>query len=243
MTLLDFPRKLRFYLRQIARHKRVHPETFDLMQDLRLFPDWYTSWKSSPISQERPWVTYRVIDFLEKVLTKEMRVCEFGVGGSTLFFAKRVNELISVEHDDSWAGKVVEEMKKRNYTHWELKIVPPTPHVFPTPPDIADPDNFASSNENYAGMWFKDYACAIDNFPDGHFDVVQVDGRVRPSCAKRALNKIKKGGYLVVDDTHRAHYSWVHTGLDAKEWKKFDGFGPGPHEWEFRQTCAWEKLT
>jgi hypothetical protein len=242
MTLLDFPSKLRFYIRQMALQRRVHPQTFNLWRDLGYFPDWYWSWKSSPISQERPWITYLTIEFLEKVLTKEMRVCEYGVGGSTLFYAKRVKELVSVEHEGSWAVKVTEEMKKRNYTDWELRVVAPTPHVYATPPDLADPDNYLSSKTEYQGMWFKEYAGAIDSFPDGHFDVVQVDGRVRPSCAKHALKKIKKGGYLVVDDTHRPHYSWVHTGIDEKQWRKFDGFGPGPHEWEFRQTCIWEKL-
>lgn len=53
-----------------------------------------------------PWITYPVISFLEERLRKDMRVFEYGSGNSTLWFASRVNSIISVEHDKEWADYV-----------------------------------------------------------------------------------------------------------------------------------------
>lgn len=53
-----------------------------------------------------PWCAYSFIHFIELRLTKQMRVFEYGCGGSTLFYAQRVGEIISVEHDSHWAHQV-----------------------------------------------------------------------------------------------------------------------------------------
>jgi len=52
-----------------------------------------------------PWISYPAIKMLEKILKPEMRVFEWGVGGSTLFFSARVRQLVSIEHDLQWAEK------------------------------------------------------------------------------------------------------------------------------------------
>lgn len=46
-----------------------------------------------------PWFTYSAISFIEKKLLKSFNVFECGAGNSTKWFAKRVNSIISVEHD------------------------------------------------------------------------------------------------------------------------------------------------
>jgi hypothetical protein len=56
--------------------------------------------------EELPWVTYSFIDFIKPRLNNSMRVFEYGSGSSTLFYARRVNKVVSVEHDKNWYDKI-----------------------------------------------------------------------------------------------------------------------------------------
>jgi hypothetical protein len=53
-----------------------------------------------------PWITYPAIEFLGKRISKQMSVFEYGCGKSTLWWASRVKEVISVEHDKGWYEKI-----------------------------------------------------------------------------------------------------------------------------------------
>ncbi|MES2417327.1 MAG: FkbM family methyltransferase [Bacteroidota bacterium] len=54
-----------------------------------------------------PWVTYSFIDFIKPRLNKELSVFEYGSGNSTLFYAKSVRRVVSVEHDEEWYHKLL----------------------------------------------------------------------------------------------------------------------------------------
>lgn len=56
--------------------------------------------------QPIPWVTYAFIDFIKTRLTKNLTIFEYGSGNSTLFYAKHVKQVISVEHDEAWYHKI-----------------------------------------------------------------------------------------------------------------------------------------
>lgn len=49
-----------------------------------------------------PWCTYPFIKFIEPRLNKNFNVFEFGGGNSTIWYAKRVNNIKAVEHDKKW---------------------------------------------------------------------------------------------------------------------------------------------
>lgn len=53
-----------------------------------------------------PWITYASLQFLEPRLKREMSVFEYGSGSSTLWWAERVRQVISCEHDESWHARV-----------------------------------------------------------------------------------------------------------------------------------------
>jgi precorrin-6B methylase 2 len=53
-----------------------------------------------------PWVTYSFIDFIKDRLNPTQKVFEYGSGSSTLFYAKRVGKVVSVEHDENWYNKI-----------------------------------------------------------------------------------------------------------------------------------------
>ena len=56
-----------------------------------------------------PWYTYPCIQTLESRLSPTSRVFEWGSGHSTLWFAQRVREIVTVEHDLRW----VSELRRR----------------------------------------------------------------------------------------------------------------------------------
>lgn len=53
-----------------------------------------------------PWVTYSFIDFISDRIQKDHTVFEFGSGNSTLYYAKRAQKVVSVEHDKDWFAKI-----------------------------------------------------------------------------------------------------------------------------------------
>lgn len=60
-----------------------------------------------------PWCTYPFIKFIEPRLKKDFTVFEYGSGNSTIWYAKKVKQIISVENDDAWF-KVVSKILPAN---------------------------------------------------------------------------------------------------------------------------------
>ena len=69
-----------------------------------------TGWKESvkrgypcrKDGSELPWMNYSIISFLEERLNKSHDLFEFGSGFSTIFFARRVSTVTSLEYDEKW---------------------------------------------------------------------------------------------------------------------------------------------
>lgn len=53
-----------------------------------------------------PWLGRTVIDLIKKHLNNQLRVFEWGMGNSTLFWSQYVKSVISVEHDRNWYTKM-----------------------------------------------------------------------------------------------------------------------------------------
>lgn len=49
-----------------------------------------------------PWFTYPSVDFLKEKLKNNLTVFEYGCGGSTKWFAERVNQITAVEDHKDW---------------------------------------------------------------------------------------------------------------------------------------------
>jgi hypothetical protein len=71
---------------------------------------WFRSMKEkSPVDSDGkpiPWYTYPAIEFLGKRVGKSMTVFEYGCGNSTIWWAERVREVVSVEHDKNWYERI-----------------------------------------------------------------------------------------------------------------------------------------
>lgn len=59
------------------------------------------------VSDTRPWLMPEVIEWLERTLKPTDTVLETGAGGSTVFFAARVQQVITYEHTREWADKIL----------------------------------------------------------------------------------------------------------------------------------------
>ena len=86
-----------------------------------------------------PWITFAAITYLKQVLSPDMRVFEYGTGGSTLFFARRVAEVISVEHDPVWYEQLREIIENRNINNTHVQLIEPCPEAS-TQAQAANPD-------------------------------------------------------------------------------------------------------
>lgn len=53
-----------------------------------------------------PWYTYPAIEYLDNLDLSSARVFEFGSGNSSLFWSKKAQEVISIEHNVDWHRKV-----------------------------------------------------------------------------------------------------------------------------------------
>lgn len=57
-----------------------------------------------------PWYTYPMIEYLDSLDLSHMRVFEYGCGNSTLWWAARAREVVSVEDNPEWHAKVSKEV-------------------------------------------------------------------------------------------------------------------------------------
>ncbi|HMX61776.1 MAG TPA: class I SAM-dependent methyltransferase [Candidatus Sumerlaeota bacterium] len=165
--------------------------------------------KQKPLDVELPWFSWAAIRFLDSHLNKSMHVFEYGSGGSTIYFAKRVASITSTEENPDWIAMVSERLKANGLTNATIQH---RPYNF----SDVQLDEFKQS----------DY---LHSIPDASLDVIVVDGTqwdvpVRPTCFAHAETKIKPGGIIIFDD------SWWHPDLparhNAKSHRIFRSVGP-----------------
>lgn len=70
--------------------------------------DWNSADENgSPI----PWYTYPTTEYLTHLDLSRFQVFEYGSGNSTLWWASRVKQVISVEDDEAWHAKIKEALE------------------------------------------------------------------------------------------------------------------------------------
>lgn len=166
---------------------------------IRLFPKWFfTNLFGAPYKNGTPFFSFEAVEWLNKFLTKDMKVFEWGSGGSTIYFSKKVNTLISIEVSPEWHDKVSKVLKKNNITNCQylLKI-----------PEASDSPNYPSNKLEHKGLDFESYCKTIDEYPNGYFDLIVVDGAVRSFCIRHAFKKIRQGGFLFLDDSEEKRHT------------------------------------
>jgi len=131
-----------------------------------------------------PWLTKTAIKFLNDFLKPSDTGVEFGSGRSTLWLASRVKHITSIEHYEGWYHKVKDSLLSSKIENVTL--------IF-----IDREKGFEEEQQN------SKYAKALDNFADNSLDFVLVDGIFRSSCAYKAIDKVRPGGIIIVDNVER----------------------------------------
>ena len=124
---------------------------------------------------DTPWLTPDMIRFLDEWLRPTDLFVEFGSGRSTLWFARRVGRIISVESNAQWHGKVVEMIAAQGLTNISYHHTP----------------------EAFDGM-IRPIEAALD----ARADAVLVDGGERDRAALWAVDRVKPGGAIIIDNVN-----------------------------------------
>jgi hypothetical protein len=134
-----------------------------------------------------PWFTFPAIEALKNWDLSNKRVFEYGSGFSTLFWAARAKEVVSVEHNPAWHERV-------------LELAPENTRIILSPITQGEHENQPRPETREQ---FRKYAEAIREY--GKFDVIVLDGyarsRVRYQCARAALTQLLSSGLVILDNS------------------------------------------
>lgn len=126
-----------------------------------------------------PWLTAQAIYILSTWLKPDDAGLEWGSGRSTVWFAKRVRSLVSVEHDAAW-GRHVPEMLRGSA--------------------VAGRVDYRVLGEDLDQGARSAYVRVAAELENASLDFCLVDGVLRDHCAMACTEKLKPGGLLVIDN-------------------------------------------
>jgi len=131
---------------------------------------------------DHPWLTKSANAILQGRLQNNFLGLEFGSGRSTLWFARRVRHLTSIEHDPVWFQNVSAMLAANriaNVSHLLREV---------------------DRGEQEAAT--TGYLRVLDDFAAESLDFVLVDGVYRAACANGAIDKLRPGGMLILDNVN-----------------------------------------
>jgi hypothetical protein len=213
----------------------------DDLNSWRYFPKWFSSFHlgRSLMGQAQPWIPFEAENWLQLYVKPHMKVFEYGSGGSTIFFAERVAEVFTVEHDKKWHRLVSRALAQRGITNCSYQLH--EPQLISTTPSALSPSSATNQSQNspfiyddyYVGMTVHEYVRAIDVHPNHTFDLVLVDGRARTECIQHAIPKIRPTAYLMLDNSNNADVAEIVHNLQSYPHIEFHGIAPGwpPTRW------------
>lgn len=128
-------------------------------------------WGNRTLELEIPWLTPESIHMLELFCKPYHEVLEFGAGGSTLFFSRRVKSVLSFEGDDDWLHRVLSATVDRSLMNV----------------DVRKATTIAGCHEIIGDRQFD-------------IILVDCDGLNRWEVANLALAHVRKDGVILVDN-------------------------------------------
>lgn len=217
---------------------------FNDWKSWRYFPAWFWSFRPGYLSlhEARPWLPFEAADWLRSYLQRDMKVFEYGSGGSTIFLSERADQVFSVEHDKNWHTLVSQALARRGITNCSYGLREPRPILGTSSgEDHSGRSEFMFDEREweYPDLTFDAYVKSIDAHPDHTFDLVLVDGRARAACIDHALPKVRRGGHLMLDNSNDDKIVGALGVLKPYARVDFHGIAPGwpPARWT---TSVWQ---
>lgn len=107
MNLLEMFKVVpRAALRSVGAYSSYYLRRYGYLRDMNWFRSYDLGRVIGPGDEPLPWITFPCIHFLENRIGPEMSVFEYGSGGSTLWWSKRVAKIVAVEHLPEWYDKL-----------------------------------------------------------------------------------------------------------------------------------------
>jgi predicted O-methyltransferase YrrM len=148
---------------------------------------------------ERPWIVPAAIGWLRRRIQRDWSVLELGSGRSTTWLARRAGRVLSLEDNEFWHERTRERLAEAGLDNVELRLLP-----------------------------VDDFPAAISALPDRSFDLVLVDFLEAPAvtridCIVPGREKVRPGGYLLLDDSDRPGYARAFELLSGWDFRRFVG--------------------
>jgi len=168
---------------------------------------WYKSCSNYDEKQIKPWFPTNFNEEIDKYIHYKDVIFEYGSGNSSLYFSNKVESVISIEHNNKWYAKLKKTIYKLNISNLSIVLIKPEKID-----KLLSQTNkiFHSNDYRYQNYTFEHYVKSINKYPDENFDIIIIDGRARVGCVKYSMPKLKKGGYLLLDDSNRIFYSEIN---------------------------------
>ena len=155
---------------------------------------------------DAPWLTPTAIEILRNLLRRTDIGLEYGSGRSTVWLAKRISALTSVEHDHFWYEKVTDLLSRAGLTNTDRHLCPEKPEDGP--------------GETSA------YVQVVSRFAENSLDFVLVDGIHRAACANSAAARMRTGGILALDNCN-----WYLPSDSHSPGSRTPAEGPASEQW------------
>jgi predicted O-methyltransferase YrrM len=131
---------------------------------------------------EDPWLTPEAVRLLPSLLRSTDRGVEFGSGRSTLWFARRVAHLTSVEHDPKWYQSVAAKLSAHDLTNVEQILAP-----LDVPVDRGGDSAYTN---------------VLHRFPESSLDFALIDGAYRAHVTELTMTRLRPGGLMIIDNVN-----------------------------------------
>ena len=186
-----------------------------LVQRPRFIPGYLAHlplWKRAPLDVGLPLFSYGAIDYIARLMRPGQKVFEYGSGGSTVFFARRAQRVVSVENEAEWQRMVSARLAQLGLTNVDCQL-----HAF----GDAEAGNYGSLpyfnvlTPNTYDIIIVDGFCGYGTGGKG--------GQLRPYALAQARAAVKRPGLVVLDD------AWMFPEAEAVAGVKphlFQGIGP-----------------
>lgn len=163
----------------------------------------------SPIDLELPWFSWAAIEYLDSLnINSTCNIFEWGAGGSTIYFANKKANIVTVESNSYWKKHVEEILKRKIISNVTIRYIPA---------------------ESQKSEDLYEYIKAVNKGKP--WNIIVVDGLEkvylsRVACIEEASKCMKCNGCIILDDAWRAEYKNVPEIL--KGWKRrcFKSLGP-----------------
>lgn len=122
---------------------------------------------------QMPTISFRATRAISSLIEKDWKIAEFGSGMSTPWLGRRCGFLLSIESDEHWYRKVREMLREGSLDHVRYELREPARY------------------------------CDLSGDSDGYFDFALIDGLDRAGCVRSVAPKIRRGGWIYLDNSDK----------------------------------------